>query len=204
MQYVNLYQPSRTPPQLTFDVRMLVALVAVFALYLGGTVFFKHSDLRAKQARLEQLKEPLRQASTREATPPTAVKAINDAIFNARIEKAKAALVQQQNLQRLLQNHEAVNTTGFDAQLESLARAASAEISVSAFTFSDGGRQAAVYGVTTDPSLVPVYVSKLRAEPSFQDTRFGLMRVAQLENSPYHEFTLGKVSPAYGQRIRLR
>ena len=175
----------------------------VFALSIGVSVYWQHSDLKALRAQLGQVEKQL--TITRKAILPSATmpQPVNDALFNARVEKVNQALAEQAYLQQVLAANEPVNTSGFDSHLESLARVASNEISIRAFMFTDGGRQAALYGVTTDPSRVPVYVSRLGAEESFRKTRFGLMKVSRVEGSLYHEFTLGNVSPAYQARNML-
>jgi hypothetical protein len=84
------------------------------------------------------------------------------------------------------------NDKGFSAQLNALAKASLNTISLETFSLQKGGTYAELSGKTRSADQIPLYVQKLRSDPSFANVGFGVLNVQRDENSGLLQFSLAK------------
>jgi len=85
------------------------------------------------------------------------------------------------------------NDKGFSAQLNALAQASLNTISVKSFSLQRGGKYAELTGLTRSADQIPLYLQRLRKDPSFTDVGFGVLSIERdTEQGGLLKFSLAK------------
>jgi len=205
MQQINLYLPEFRPNhEPVRAIHMLWIGLALLVLLIAFSFYSKH-----QRVLLEQQLEQEKIAQQNLQTQLQALGAKKPAQSSAELDMKIAQL--QKNLQRHLQilsmiSHQDLgNDKGFSAQLNALGQASLSSISVETFSLQRGGKYVELSGLTRSADQIPLYMQRLRKDPSFTDVGFGVLSIERdKEQSGLLKFSLAKAKdekkPAGGTR----
>lgn len=162
-QDVNLYLPEFRVRKDPLTARaMLVILAAVIGLQLliSSWHLVNGALLRSE---LEDLQATLVEETrkTAELDDVLARRSENSAL-TARLETAEERLNASRQIRDFLSSTTLGNTTGFSEYFKDLSRALLDGLSLSEFTFSEGGAEVRIAGEVRNSALVPRYVDELK------------------------------------------
>lgn len=192
MQQINLYLPEFRPNREPLrTLHMLWACAGLFVLLLLFTVYssFQNSRLEAQLVQTQNAtKSILQQFDALSKNKP----AQSSAELDVRLEQLQANLQRHLQILAMIQHQDLGNDKGFSAQLNALAKASLSSISLESFSLQRGGSYAELSGKTSAADQVPLYLQRLRADPSFEKVAFGVLKVAREENGSALQFSLAK------------
>lgn len=193
MQQINLYlpefQPNREPLR---SIHMLWGLVFfILLLALVTLLSAKHNrelaqSVEQQQTQLEQIKGQLKQL---EQQRPQS----NLAELDAQILHLQQERVRREQIFAVIANKKLGNNSGFSAHLQAMGRQSLDTISLKVFSLQTGGNYIEFAGKTHAADQIPLYIQRLRTEPVFAQSAFGVLNVAPLKNNQgVFEFSLAK------------
>ncbi|MCI5106785.1 MAG: hypothetical protein MRY76_08745, partial [Pseudomonadales bacterium] len=108
-----------------------------------------------------------------------------------RLETAESRLASSRQIRNFLGETKLGNTTGFSEYFKDLSRAALQGMSITEFSFSEGGEQVELAGQVVDSALVPRYVSNIESGQSpIRQLHFSPSISRDDVSSQYFTFTL--------------
>ena len=205
MQQVNLYlpefRPNRAPvraQQMLWISLGFIALLLVASFYSARTNRALSQQLLQSQQQLDSLKLQLDQLI--KAQPK-----VNLAKLDEQILKLNTQYQHRLQLQNLATTNDLGNSRGFSEQLAAMSRQSLDTVSLQAFSLARGGRYAELAGTTLASDQIPLYIQRLRTEPSFQSVAFGVLQVAPLSASlPLLRFSLAANKPADASSVKTQ
>ncbi len=196
MQHVNLYlpefRPSRDPLR---AVHMLWGLLGTFLLLLLVSFYAQtqHQHLSQQLIQAQQANDALT-AQLKILTPQKPSQTTAEA--DVKIQQLQSALQRRQRILAMISSQNLGNSDGFSAQLRTLAQASLNTISLDAFSLQNGGTYAELSGKARSAEQIPLYLQKLREDPSFAHVRFGVLNMERdKESSGLMHFSLAKARP---------
>lgn len=200
MQQINLYlpefQPNREPLR---SMQMLWGLGAFILLLIIVSVLSANSNreraraLEQSRAQLEQLKAQVTQLEQQRPRN-------NLAELDAQILELTQELDRRGQIFNIIANKNLGNNSGFSAHLQALGRQSLDTVSISVFSLQQGGNYAEFAGKTRAADQIPLYVQRLRSEPVFAQSAFGVLNLEPVKNSQgLFDFSLAKQSAATGK-----
>lgn len=200
MQQINLYlpefQPNRQPLR---SIHMLWGLAAFIVLLMLVSFFSaqhnrqRTDDVARQRVQLEQLKARVAQL---EQQRPDA----NLAELDAQSLQLAEELQRREQIYNVIVNKDLGNNTGFSAHLRALGRQSLDTISLEAFSLLAGGNYLEFAGKTHSVDQVPLYVQRLRSEPAFSQSGFGVLNAEPQDKlTGIFEFSLAKQTGAIKQ-----
>lgn len=191
-QQINLYLPEfRLKKDSLTAVLMgqiLAAVVAVMVLISAYDLYTRWS-LNSEVAELRViLQEETRK--TGELDEVLARRSQNNALTD-RLDQAEAQLEASRQIRSFLSETKLGNVDGFSEYFKDISRAAISGLSVTEFTFDEGGEQVKLIGNVLDSVLVPRYVSRLEnSQSGIRDVLFSPKISRPESDSEYFEFEL--------------
>jgi hypothetical protein len=192
MQQINLYLPEFRPNREPLRaVHMLWACAGLLVLLLVFTLYssFQNRHLEEEVVRSQEAtKAILQQFDALSKNKP----AQTSADLDVRLEQLQANLQRHVQILAMIQHQDLGNDKGFSAQLNALAKASLSSISLETFSLQRGGNYAELSGKTSAADQIPLYLQRLRADPSFEKVAFGVLKVTREENGSALQFSLAK------------
>lgn len=192
MQQINLYLPEFRPNREPLRaVHMMWACAGLLVLLLLFTVYssFQNRGLEQQLARSQEAtKAILQQFDALNKNKP----AQSGADVDVRLEQLQANLQRHLQILAMIQHQDLGNDKGFSAQLNALAQASLSTVSLETFSLQRGGSYAELSGKTSAADQIPLYLQRLRADPSFEKVAFGVLKVTREENGNSLQFSLAK------------
>lgn len=195
MQQVNLYlaefQPNREPLRsihMLWGFMLCIGLLALVSLFSS-----KHNreltlSIEQQRVQLEQLKMQVKQLE--QQRPQNNLAELDAQILQLQLESAR-----RDQIFSIIANKKLGNNTGFSAHLQAMGRQSLDTISLSVFSLDVGGSYAEFAGKTRAADQVPLYIQRLRAEPVFAQSAFGVLEIAPgTNNQGLFDFVLAKQS----------
>ena len=173
-QQINLYLPEfrvKKDPLSAVLLGQIVAGVAVLLLLVSAYNYFQQWRLGNE---LESLRATLQEETRRtsELENQLAGRSGNQGL-QQRLDTAEARLEASRQIRDFLNNTQLGNVDGFSEYFKDIARASVEGLSISEFTFRDGGAAVSMNGQVEDSVLVPRYVANLEASgSSLRNLRF--------------------------------
>lgn len=182
MQQINLYlpefRPNRDPLR---SVHMLWGSVVLTVLLIFFSVYSSYHNAQLRQqiaAEQEALQAAQQQLQKLALQQPQNLRAqLDQEVLQLQTERKRREL-----LLTLISRQDLGNTSGFSAQLQTLARQSLESIALERFSLQQGGSYVELSGTTHSADQVPVYIQRLRSESSFAKVGFGVLRVERPEN----------------------
>ncbi|ACE85124.1 hypothetical protein [Cellvibrio japonicus] len=201
MQQINLYlpefQPNREPLR---AIHMFwISLAFVVLLILASILSHRYNlslvhEAGQQRVQLEQIKQQVDQLRRNQPQ-------VDLAVLDAHILKTHTELERRERLVMLVSSRSLGNSTGFSAQLEAMSRQSNDRFSLSVFSLTRGGAYAEMLGKTRAGEEIPLYVQRLRTEPSFVGTAFGILQLSPDEQAgDTFDFSLAEPLPDTGVR----
>lgn len=192
-QQINLYLPEFRPNREPLRaVHMGWGLLGVFIVLMLISVLteYQYHQLTKEYAQVDQIQKGLQ---TQLQTVAMAKPALSGPELDVTIEKLQKDLSRRQHIVSVISSQHLGNQRGFSAQMLALANQSLDTISLESFSLQKGGNYAELSGRARSADQVPLYVQKLRADPSFAQVGFGVLNVGQDENSSgVLQFSLAK------------
>ena len=159
-QQINLYLPEfkvkKDPLTVLVMAQVLGVMIAImmvvssYELFTRGQLDTELADLRATLA------EESRKTAELDAILSRRSQSVE---LSNRLERAEAVLTSSQQVRDFLSGAKLGNVSGFSEYFKDLSRAAIDGLSISEFTFTDGGESATLSGQVADSAMVPRYVA---------------------------------------------
>jgi len=177
MQQINLYLPEFRPNREPLRaIHMLGAGLVFLILLICFSFYSKHQHtLLLHELALEQQNQQATQAqllllSAKKPSDSTAD-------LDAKIAQLQKNIQRHQKILSMISNQDFGNDKGFSSQLTALGQASLPSISVESFSLQRGGRYAEFTGVARNADQIPLYLQRLRSNPSFSDVGFGVLNI---------------------------
>lgn len=193
MQQINLYLPEFRPSRDSLRaVHMGWGLLGIFILLLVVSAYtmYQQTLLREPLAQSQQEQQNLHAQLQILATQKPAQ---SGADLDLNIQQLQQELQRRKQILAMISSQNLGNDKGFSAQLSTLAQASLNTISLETFSLQNGGTYAELSGKARSADQIPLYLQKLRADPSFAHVGFGVMNVTR--NEPANgllQFSLAK------------
>lgn len=205
MQQINLYlpefRPNREPVR---AIHMLWIGLALLVLLIAFSFYSKHQRVLLEQ-QLEQEKIAQQNLQTQLQTLGAKKPAQSSAELDMKIAQLQKNLQRHLQILSMISHQDLGNDKGFSAQLNALGQASLSSISVETFSLQRGGKYVELSGLTRSADQIPLYMQRLRKDPSFTDVGFGVLSIERdKEQSGLLKFSLAKAKdekkPAGGTR----
>lgn len=191
-QQINLYLPEfRVKRDPLSALLMGQILGGILAVALVITAYDVVSRWRLN-AELADLREVLREETqkTNELNEVLARRSQN-ASLTERLDQAEDRLDSSRQIRDFLSTTKLGNVVGFSEYFKDISRASIEGLSVTEFSFREGGEQVTLSGQVIDSVMVPRYVSKLEASNSALRNQLFSPRISRPDASnPYFSFEL--------------
>lgn len=193
MQQINLYlpefQPNREPLR---SIHMLWGMLAFMVLLLLVSYFSAQGNnqlatqVEQSRVQLEQLKNKV--AQLEQQRPKS-----NLAELDIQSIKLAQELSRREQIFQVIANKNLGNNTGFSGYLQALGQQSLNTVSIDAFSLLAGGSYLEFAGKARAVDQIPLYIQRLRSEPVFAQSAFGVLNAEpQQNNAGVFEFSLAK------------
>lgn len=201
MQQINLYLPEFRPNREPLRaIHMVWACAGLLVLLLLFTLYSSFQN-RGLEEQLVQSQEAtktiLQQFDALTKNKP----AQSGADLDVRIEQLQANLQRHLQILAMIQHQDLGNDKGFSAQLNALAQASLSSISLETFSLQRGGSYAELSGKTSAADQIPLYLQRLRNDPSFEKVAFGVLNITRENNGSTLQFSLAKAQSDASKKI---
>lgn len=173
-QQINLYLPEfrivKDPVTVLLMSQILGATLAIMVL-ISAYEYFSRWQVSGELVELQaSLTEETKKTSELEGI--LAGRSQNNEL-SARLDNAEALLDASQSIRDFLSQSKLGNVTGFSEYFKDLSRATLDGLSISEFTFTNGGDAVSLSGQVADSAMVPRYVSNIEnGESSLKGKHF--------------------------------
>lgn len=195
MQQINLYlpefQPNREPlrsMQMLWGLGVFIVLLIIVSMFSASGNRERAQALEESRAQLEQLRMQVLQLE--QQRPHN-----NLAELDAQIVQLTQELDRREQIFSIIVNKNLGNNTGFSAHLQALGRQSLTTLSLSVFSLQRGGNYVEFAGTARAADQIPLYIQRLRGEPVFASSAFGVLNLGpEKNNQGVFAFSLAKQS----------
>lgn len=193
MQQINLYlpefQPNREPLR---SIHILWGMV-VFIVLLLCVSFLSVQHNRELADRVEKSRAQLEQLKNQVAQLEQQRPLRNLAELDSQSLMLSQELSRREQIFQVIANKDLGNNSGFSAYLQALGRQSLETVSLEAFSLLAGGNYLEFAGKARSVDQIPLYVQRLRSEPVFAQSAFGVLKAEPQKNSAgIFEFSLAR------------
>ena len=191
-QQINLYLPEfrmkKDPLTALVLGQILGSIVAVMVLV---TSFDIYTEWRLN-GELAMLRETLQEETTKTSElDEVLARRAQNTILTDRLDQSEAQLESSRQIRSFLGQAKLGNIEGFSEHFKDISRASMSGLSVSEFSFQNGGEQVKLSGNVLDSAMVPRYVSRLEGSNSSIRELLFSSRIYRLDaDSSFFEFEL--------------
>jgi hypothetical protein len=177
MQQINLYLPEFRPNREPLrSVHMVWAALALVVILIFVSLYSSHRNsqleerLTLEQKGLAELQAQVQQLSLQQ--PKNQRAQLDVEIQQLQAERDRRGLILS-----IIDSQDLGNNTGFSEHLQALARQSLDTLALTQFSLQQGARYIEFSGQARNADQVPLYLQRLHGEPSFVQTRFGVIDV---------------------------
>lgn len=177
MQQINFYLPEFQPNREPFRSSQIAIGLLILIVLLAGLTLNSHwnnkkleQELVSQTDKVQELRNQLQQFATR--SPKVDLIQLDNQIVHY-----KTAISRKQQLLQVIAYQRLGNNRGFSAELETMARQSSDEISLTMFSLNNGGAYLEMIGQATSADKLPAYIQALKSEASFNEVSFGVVAI---------------------------
>ena len=192
MQQINLYLPEFRPNRemlraihMVWGALIFMVLLLVVSIYTS----YQNTELLQQLAQVQKSQDALQKQLQVITLQKPALAAVE---LDTQIQQLQKDLQRRQQILAMISHQDLGNDKGFSAQLNALAKASLNTISLETFSLQKGGTYAELSGKTRSADQIPLYVQKLRSDPSFANVGFGVLNIQRDESSGLLQFSLAK------------
>ena len=195
-QQINLYLPEfkvEKDPLTVLVMAQVLAVVLAIMIVVSSYEVFTRWQLGTELADLRiTLAEETRKTAALDAE--LSRRSQNVELSN-RLERAEAVLASSQRVRDFLSGAKLGNVSGFSEYFKDLSRAAMDGLSISEFTFTDGGETVTLSGKVADSAMVPRYVANFENGNSPLKTKHFNPSISRPDvEAPFFDFVLSTTS----------
>lgn len=183
MQQINLYlpefQPNRQPVRVAhmgWALLVVIALLLLASLWSTSRTGALGQQLSLAEAQLQEQRTQV--AELQRQQPP-----LSGPSLAVEVEQLQQDIRRRERIKTLMTQQNLGNAEGFSGQMQSLARQGVNDLALEWFSLQQGGGYVELGGRVRSGELVPLYLQRLRQEPSFAETRFGVLDMGRDESS---------------------
>lgn len=177
MQQINFYLPEFQPNREPFRSSQLAIGLLILILLLAGVTVNSYlsnkkleQELAGQTDQLQGLRNQLQQFAT--MSPK-----VNLIQLDNQIVQYKTSIARKQQLLQVIAYQSLGNNKGFSAELETMARQSSDDISLTTFSLNNGGTYLEMIGQATRADKLPAYIQALKSDAAFNDVSFGVVAI---------------------------
>lgn len=177
MQQINFYLPEFQPNREPFrSSQLAIGLLILILLLAGVTVnsYLNNKKLEQELAGQNDQLQGLRNQLQQFATMSPKVDLIQ---LDNQIVQYKTSIARKQQLLQVIAYQSLGNNKGFSAELETMARQSTDDISLTMFSLINGGTYLEMIGQATSADKLPAYIQALKSEASFNQVSFGVVAI---------------------------
>lgn len=177
MQQINFYLPEFQPNREPFrSSQLAIGLLILILLLAGVTVnsYLNNKKLEQELAGQTDQVQSLRNQLQQFATMSPKVDLIQ---LDNQIVQYKTSIARKQQLLQVIAYQSLGNNKGFSAELETMARQSTDDISLAMFSLINGGTYLEMIGQATSADKLPAYIQALKSEASFNQVSFGVVAI---------------------------
>jgi hypothetical protein len=195
-QQINLYLPEfkvEKDPLTVLVMAQVLAVMLAIMIVVSSYEAFTRWQLGTELADLRvTLAEETRNTAALDAE--LSRRSQNVELSN-RLDRAEAVLASSQQVRDFLSGAKLGNVSGFSEYFKDLSRAAIDGLSISEFTFTDGGETATLSGRVADSAMVPRYVANFEDGISPLKTKHFNPSISRPDvEIPFFDFVLSTTS----------
>jgi hypothetical protein len=205
-QQINLYDPALLRkrdwlalPNLVLGAAIAAALVAAAGFLARNTLPELQAQATTGEARLKALRDQVLVLGQRVAERKADPRIEQELAVTRQLAAARGEVL------RALRQRLTAGDPPFADYLRGLARQSMSGLWITGFGWDAASDGLEIRGRTTDPALLPEYISRLNREPAFRGQSFSALTVAEgkpetvagspapvpsAQKAPFHEFTL--------------
>tara|TARA_R110001592_G_scaffold9288_1_gene49537 strand:- start:28879 stop:29562 length:684 start_codon:yes stop_codon:yes gene_type:complete len=183
MQQVNLFTDAFKPPKVKLPLEQIIAIPLVVLVIVVGLSFALSSYLNQQNQELTHLREQNTAMQERlKVLNEKAEKLRQDDSLIAANQRLLKTLHARQNMISTLDRVVVKEAEGFSYSLVALARQREEGLWLTSILLGGTNSKMVLQGVTTKAELVPIFLQKLRQEPSFLGRNFALFELNESES----------------------
>lgn len=175
MQQINLYLPELRPKREPMRARHIGWAVLAMVLLLIPVSLWSAARTDALEEQVATATDKLQALQAQVLELQGQALAAGDVDLEAEIGRLREDIRRRERLKTLMTQQNLGNAEGFSQQMHGLARQALNDLTLEWFSLQHGGGYVELGGRVLSADLVPLYLQRLRQEPSFADTRFGVL-----------------------------
>lgn len=191
MQQVNLYLPELRPKKEWLTANTVASSLLGFAFLMSASLYLISSNLKEYEAKIVLIEKQKEIIEIRVNHIQSSPHNINMVALEQTEKKLKKKVMAREQIGDLIQGQNLGNELGFSGAMLGFARQSFPSISLQHIRISRGGAFVELKGTTNIVENIPSFIGKLKNEPNFTESRFGLMSVVNAKNSSLHDFALG-------------
>jgi hypothetical protein len=184
-QQINLYQPLFRRQEKLFSAKKLLGLFVGAALFFTAIYAYARWNVYALETQLVEMNKQYDRELKRidELSRQFPVKQKN-IVMEQQLTALRLERDAKQTLIGLLRGKSAFgNVEGFSGHMEGIARQRLDGMWVTGFNLGSGGESIDIHGSSLSPELVPQFLQKLSAEPSFTGAEFRVFKMQRDEKN---------------------
>lgn len=193
MQQINFYLPEFRPsrePLRAIHMLWVLSIMLLVLIAITALTYYQYQELEHEFAKVDDMQKKMQ---TQLQTAMTVRPPISGPDLEQKIQRLQEELQRRNELESIITTQNLGNDKGFSAQLAALAKSSLQSISIETFSLQKGGSYAELTGKARSADQIPLYLQKLRSDPSFANVGFGVMSVARSEAaSGVLQFSLAK------------
>lgn len=203
MQQINLYVAELRPQKDWLAAKYLAAALFGILFVLFMMHYIKSHEVNKLEISLEEKQLMLKALEieldkSKSATAPSSKADIEQSIANL-----EQKITSRERLARLIQGQTVGENFSFQKAMVALSENSTPRVSLTQFTFSEGGKLVEMRGVGMQTFDVPELFGKLRLVEPLNQAQFGLLRIGSTNAAGNIEFTMGyDGSRSYSEAVK--
>lgn len=182
-QQINFYLPEFRPSREALRAIHMawgLSAMSIVLIALTALTYYQYRQLEQEFAQVNEMQKKLQSQLQNVITTRPAMSGPD---MDAKIQKLQDELQRRQELESIILSQNLGNDKGFSVQLTALAKSSLDSISLEAFSLQKGGSYAELVGKARSADQIPLYLQRLRSDPSFSRVGFGVLTVGREEDA---------------------
>lgn len=191
MQQINLYVVELRPQKDWLAGKYLASALFGIIFILFMMHYIKSHEVSTLEVSLEEKQLVLKALEIELDKSKSATVPSSRAEIEQNIASLEQKITSRERLARLIQGQTLGESFSFQKAMTALAENASPRVSLTQFTFSEGGKLVEMRGVGMQTFDVPDLFGKLRRASPLNQAQFGLLKIGSTNAAGNIEFSMG-------------
>ncbi len=190
MQQVNLYLPEFRPKFDPFSTRPLGVFIALMIVVLSVWSWRLQGQIAAQQQQEDALKTQVSQSETKIANLKRLTKPVDKTQMEAALAAVQLAIQNREFAKQLIAAKQG-NQGGFSMAVKAVAQASIDDVMLQSFALENGGKSLRLAGIARRVDAAPEYLQRVKSQPVFKDTAFGVVSLEKTSKPGEIQFSIG-------------